>query len=80
MYYYRKNGIAELFQNYIILIVGSRFLVRGNIAIYNNALIHVNGVNSDLQSILSSTGIDAVLLPQYSRELNPIKLVFNVMT
>ena len=75
-----KNGTAELFQNYITLIVGSGFLIRGDIAIYDNASIHVNRVNSDLQSILSSTGIDAVLLPRYSPELNPIELVFNAMT
>ena len=69
-----------MFQNYITLIVGSGFLIRGDIAIYDNASIHVNRVNSDLQSILSSTGIDAVLLPRYSPELNPIELVFNAMT
>ena len=74
-----KNGTAELFQRYVRLIIDAGFLVRGDIAIYDNASIHVNGVNSELQSILSSTGIDAVLLSSYSPELNPIELVFNVM-
>ena len=70
----------ELLKIYIILIVGTGFLVRGNIAIYDNVSICINGVNSKLQSILISMGIDIVLLPRYSSELNPIELVFNVMT
>ena len=43
-----KNGTAELFQRYVILIVGAGFLVRGDIPIYNNDSIYVNRVNSYL--------------------------------
>ena len=40
----------------------------------------MNRDNYKLESILTSTGIDTVLLPRYSPELNLIKLVFNVIT
>ena len=74
-----QNGTAELFQRYVRMIIGAGFLVVGDIAACDNASIHVNAENADLQSILSSVGIDVVLLPSYSPELNPIELVFNVM-
>ena len=51
----------------------------GNIAIYNNVPIHTNSANTELQTILTTAGIDAVLLPKYSPELNLIELVFNVI-
>ena len=41
--------------------------------------MHVNSVNSEIQAILSSTGMYAFLLPNYRPKLNPIELVFNVM-
>ena len=74
-----NNGTPELFQRCIKLIIRAGFLVRGDIAIYSNAPIHANGTNTELQTNLTSAGIDAVLLPKYSPELNPIELVFSVM-
>ena len=75
-----KNGIAELFQKYLNLIISFIFLVNYNIAICNNIIICKNSVNEELKSILTSIGIDTILLPSYSLELNPIELVFNIMT
>ena len=40
----------------------------------------MNSVNEELQSILTGIDIDTILLPKYSPELNPIELVFNVIT
>ena len=39
----------------------------------------MSGENSELQLIFSSTGIDDMLLLNYSPELNLIALVFNAM-
>ena len=42
--------------------------------------MRVSGVNSELQSMLAGTGVECVLLPNHSPELNPIELALNVMT
>jgi len=74
-----ENGTAQLFQRFIHLNCHTGFMVRGDIFVYDNARIHVSGDNSDLKNILRDVGIDAVTLPTYSPELNPIELIFNVM-
>ena len=55
-------------------------MVNSDIAIYDNVSIYINDVNKELQSILTSIGIDTILLPSYSPELNPIEFVFNIIT
>ena len=57
----------------------TEFLIYGDIAVYDNAPIHVKGDNDMLCNILYSVGIDIILLPTCSSELNPIELVFNVI-
>ena len=74
-----KNRIAELFQKYMHLIISSSFFINSDIAICNDVSTYVNSVNEELKSILTSIGIDTILLPSYSLELNPIELVFNIM-
>ena len=54
-------------------------MVRGDIYVYDNSKTHVAGDNEDLVSILRDVGIDAVRLPTYSPELNPVELIFNVL-
>ena len=62
-----------------MLNVFSGFMSRGDIMVADNASIHYQGKNSDLHDIFSSVGIDLILLPTYSLELNPIELVFNIV-
>ena len=55
------------------------FLIRGDIAAYDNALIHVKGDNNMLCDVLYSISIHSIPLPTYSSELNPIELVINII-
>ena len=64
--------MTDLFQRHGRLIASASFLVRGYIDIYYKAHMRENGVNSELQAMLSSIDIDAVILSSYSSELHPI--------
>ena len=74
-----ENGTAQLFQQFTHLNCHSGFMVNGDIYVYNNSKTHIARDNSDLVSILRDVGIDAVRLPTYSPELNPVELIFNVI-
>ena len=65
---------------HVRMTIGTGFLVAGDIAARDNASIHVNAAKTELQAILSSLGIDNFLLSSHVPELNPIELVFNVIT
>jgi len=55
------------------------FIIQKDISIYDNIPIHIQGKNSELQSILSSVGMDSLTSPTYSSELNLIELAFNIL-
>ena len=47
---------------------------------FDNVTTRANGENSELRLILTSIGPDNVIFTNYSHELGPIELAFNVMT
>lgn len=73
------NGTVKLFQNCAQFLVQTGFLMRGDMAVYDNAATHAKGDNDMLTDVLTSVGIDSMPLPTCSPEFNPIELTFNMM-
>ena len=56
-----KNGNAELFQRHVNLSTSAVFLIKGDISTYDNAAMHVSGVNYEVQSMLTNIGVKCML-------------------
>ena len=68
-----------MFQNHIQFLAQTIFLIRGDIAVYDNVASYVKGDNGMLSNVLKASGIYSTLLPACSPVLDPIDLFFNVI-
>ena len=59
-------------------LVQTGFLIRGDIVVCENSVIHVKYDNGMLNNVLTDAGACRMPFPTYSLKLNPIELVFNV--
>ena len=71
---------AAIFSDVILMMVADKTLVRGNVLVMDNAAIHHYHESSALEDVLWDEFETAIIfLPTQAPELNPIKLLWNIM-
>ena len=83
----KNNGSAEAFTDFIQEMIASKFILHGEVLIMDNTVIHTGGEASIVERMLWDTVIDdrplnvlVLYLPTCSPELNPIELVFHILS
>ena len=83
----KNNGTAEAFTDFVNEMIINGFLRHGEVVIIDNAAIHTCGEASIVEQMLWDTVIDGMplnvlvlYLPTRSPELNPIELVFHILS
>ena len=75
-----SNVTSFHFFQFIVDLIKSKHIVRGDIVVYDNCKVHTSKKNDFLMNNLSACGVAIKLLPKYSPELNPIEKIFNIIT
>ena len=83
----KNNGNSITFVNFIIAMINNRYLTHDEVIIMDNAKIHTCGEAETVEKLLWETVVDGrplhilvVYLPTRSPELNPIELIFHILS
>ena len=76
----KYHGMSTAFNHYITQLLVTGFLQPGHVLICDNASIHMTEENRVLSEILWEHKILMLNLPPYSPELNPIELIFQLLS
>ncbi len=83
----KENGSAATFVLFITALIISGFFKHEEVLVMDNARIHTGGEATGVETLLWETPIDGrplhvlvVYLPTRSPELNPIELIFHILT
>ena len=72
---------SYVFKEFVLRMIHTNFLQPGDVLVCDNATIHTQRECKHVREHLYSyTGVYMLLLPPYHPELNPIELVFNLLT
>ena len=72
---------SYMFKQFVLSMVRTNFLQHGHVLVCDNATVHTRRECEHLrEELYSYTGVYMLLLPPYHPELNPIELVFNLLT
>ena len=89
MYYNisEENGTAAAFTDFIIDMIANKFLRHNEVVIMDNARVHTGKDANTVEDLLWNHVVDGtplrivvVYLPTQSPELNPIELVFHILS
>ena len=77
----RDNGNAASFLGFVEFLLLHNWFERGDVIIMDNASIHTGGEAEIVEDLLwESAGVIVIFLPTRSPELNPIELIFHILT
>lgn len=83
----KGNNTSSSFKDYVELMVTQRFLNHNEVLVMDNAAIHTGRDASGIEDFLWNTIVDGqplrilvIYLPPRTPELNPIELVFHILT
>ena len=76
----KYRGMSTAFNYYVTQLLVTGFLQPGHVLICDTASIHVAEENKVLSEILWEHKILMLNLPPYSPELNPIELIFQLLS
>ena len=76
----KYRGTSTAFKDYVTQLLVTGFLQPGHVLICDNASIHVTEENRILSEILWEHKILMLNLPPYSPKLNPIELIFQLLS
>ena len=83
----RKTNDASTFVSFIEELIRTNYLKHNEVLVMDNAAIHVGGPATVVRDLLWSTVVDGeplrvllVFLPTRSPELNPIELIFHILS
>jgi transposase len=82
-----ENGTSEAFVGFITYLIAKRFLRHDEFVVMDNASIHSQGCATVIEDMLWETIVDGhplhilvIQLPTRSPELNPIELIFHILS
>ena len=82
-----SNNTAKSFYLFIQNLIETNFFRHNEVLVMDNAAIHVGGEAKDIENLLWDTEVDGrplrvliIFLPTRSPELNPIELVFHILS
>ena len=77
----KVTGNSHTFAQFVTDMIRTNFLQPGDVLVVDNAAIHTGDYCSELPRLLwSQCRVYLLFLPAYSPELNPIELLFNLLT
>ena len=84
---HQNNGNSESFVDFVIAMVNDGFLSHNEVLIMDNAKIHIYGTARTIEELLWETVVKGeplriliIYLPTRSPELNPIELIFHILS